>query len=170
MLRKPFDLRELTDAVVRAASDREHGPRTIASEFCRLSIVNGAKAGVVFVADRDAAKLNLIRSFGYSPDMIERFVPIAADAPYPACTAFRCGCQVWLNSPMVATSEYPALSTVWRENHSYAMAALPLMREGKVIGAAGWSFREPRPFSEQERQRFEAIASILSTEFAHAAA
>ena len=55
-------------------------------------------------------------------------------------------------------------SPVFRANHSFALAAIPLIHDGKVFGAAGWSFRDPRPFSEQERQQFEAIATILASE------
>ena len=162
VIRKPFDLEELTEAVVRAA-DRDHKPRDIAAEFCRLSIVHGAKAGVVLVADSET-QLSVVRSFGYSPDMLERFMPVTADAPYPICAAYRSGSQVWLNSAATAASEYPSLQPVFRANQSYALAAIPLMRDGKPFGAAGWSFRDPRPFSEQERQHFEAIATILASE------
>lgn len=163
VIRKPFDLIELTEAVVHAA-DRDHKPRDIAAEFCRLSIVHGAKAGVVFVAEGEDAQLSVIRSFGYSPDMIERFMPLTADAPYPICIAYRSGSPVWLNSAVTAASEYPSLQPVFRANHSFALAAIPLIHDGKVFGAAGWSFREPRPFSEQERHQFEAIATILASE------
>jgi CheY-like chemotaxis protein len=163
VIRKPFDLEELTAAVVRAA-DRDHRPRDIAAEFCRLSIVNGAKAGVVLVADDDEAQLNVVRSFGYSPDMIERFTPLTTDAPYPICAAYRSGSPVWLNSPVSTTSEYPSLQPLFQDNQSYALAAIPLTRGGKVFGAAGWTFRDARRFSERERQHFEAIATILASE------
>ena len=163
VIRKPFDLQELTEAVLRVAN-RDHKPRDIAAEFCRLSIVHGAKSGVVFLADGDKAQLNVVRSFGYSPDMIERFMPLTTDAPYPICIAYRSGSPVWLNSAVTAANEYPSLQPVFRANHSYALAAIPLMRDGKVFGAAGWSFRDSRTFSEQERQHFEAIATILASE------
>ena len=166
VIRKPFDLKDLTDAVSRAATNRDHGPRDLTAEFCRLSIVSGAKAGVVFIADSEAAKLNLVGSFGYSMDVIDQFIPVDANAPYPACNAYRRGAPVWLDSPAAASNEYPDLATVFRTHHSYALAAIPLERDGKVFGAAGWTFREPRRFTEQERHRFEAIATILSSELA----
>ena len=164
VIRKPFDLNELLQTVVCAAKNRAHGVRDAAAEFCRLSIVNGAKAGVLLVADADAGKLHLVRSFGYSADMVDRFVPVDANAPFPACNAYRHGSPVWLDSPAVASSEYPELETIFRANHSHALAAVPLMRDGKPFGAAGWSFRDARTFTEQERLRFEAIATILSSE------
>lgn len=164
VLRKPFDLKELLETVIRATRNRAHGPRDINAEFCRLSIVNGAKAGVILVAGSDAEKLNPVRSFGYSADMVERFAPVAADRPYPACNAYRTGTPVWLNSTLAASSEYPDLAPLFQANHSHALAALPLVRDGKVFGAAGWSFRDPRPFTDDERHRFEAIAAIVSSE------
>lgn len=170
VIRKPFELQELTDAVVSAAADHDPGARDIAAEFCRLSIVNGAKGGVFFVADSDAARLNLIGSFGYPAGMIERLLPLDANAGYPACNAYRDGVPVWLNSPEIDSTGYPELENTLRENRSYALAAVPLMRDGKVFGAAGWSFRDPRPFSESERHKFEEIATILSSELPRAGA
>jgi GAF domain-containing protein len=50
---------------------------------------------------------------------------------------------------------------VWEANQSRAVAALPLRRDGRIIGAVGWSFRSPRLFSEEEQQIFLEIAEAL---------
>ncbi len=165
VFRKPFDLEQLTRAVVEATKGHPEGPRDVASEFCRQSIVCGAKAGVVFVKDAKEEKLNLVHSFGYSPEMIERFVSLSTDAPFPAAVAYRSASPVWVNSPDVLAAHYPALDKLWRDTRSYALAALPLLRDGVVFGAAGWSFREPRSFTEDERRRLEAIAVGLANDF-----
>lgn len=163
-LRKPFDLEELTEAAIAAAEGAKIAARTVAEEFCRLSIINGAKAGVALIADGDGSHLNVAMSFGYSRAMIEPFVPLAVDAIVPIAVAFRHERAVWLASQSIAAAQYPALASVWEANRSYALAAIPLIRNGKAFGTVGWSFREPRPFSDTERQRFEAIAAFLSRE------
>ena len=164
VMRKPFDLKDLTGTVLGVATNRGRAPHDMAAEFCRLSIVSGAKAGVILLADSDADRLNLAGSFGYSADVLGEFVHVDADAAYPACNAYRRGTPVWLNSPAVASDQYPEFETLFRTNRSYAIAALPLVRDGIVFGAAGWTFREPRSFTEQEQHRFEVIATILSSE------
>ncbi len=169
VFRKPFDLEQLTVAVVTAAKDNPCGRRDPAAEFCRKSIVSGAKAGVVFVRDPQDERLSLVRSFGYSSEMIERFVPVLTDSPFPAAVAYRSAAPVWLQSPESLEAQFPALANLWRDTQSYAMAALPLLGDGGAFGAAGWSFRQPRSFSEEERRRFEAIASDLSDEFGRTA-
>ena len=165
VMSKPFDLDELTNAVMSAVGGTVPPPLGLGEEFCRRSVLSGAKAGVVFQAV-DRSHLGIAISYGYPPGMISRFTVIDIDAPYPACEAFRRGRGVWLPSWALAGKDYPLLSTVWNENESYALAALPLVKDGTVFGAAGWSFRTPRPFAVAERDRFEEIAAYLSHELA----
>ena len=110
----------------------------------------------------DHAHLDVPFSYGYSPDMIKRFAPVGVDRPYPICAAYRSNHAVWL--PSLATDEYPDLTGIFRENQSYALAALPLVIDGRAVGAAGWTFRTPRMFSNEEREAFVDIASFVSTE------
>ena len=117
------NLHTLTEAVVRAA-DRDHKPRDIAAEFCRLSIVHGAKAGVVLVAEGEDAQLSVVRSFGYSPDMIESFMSLKPDAPYPICIAYRSGSPVWLNSAVTAAAE-PSVDPLSTTTASTGISAVP---------------------------------------------
>ena len=165
VLSKPFDLDELTDAVMSAVDGTVPPPLGVAAEFCRRSVLSGAKAGVVF-QKVDRSHLGIPISYGYPPGVISRFRVIDVDAPYPACEAFRRGRGVWFPSSAMAGKDYPLLSTVWKENESYALAALPLVADGTVFGAAGWSFRTARPFAVPERDRFEEIAAYLSHELA----
>jgi hypothetical protein len=53
-----------------------------------------------------------------------------------------------------------------RSGFEVALGAVPLMRGGAVIGAAGWSFREPRLFSEPEQQAFLGIAHEIAESLA----
>ena len=167
ILRKPFDLAELIRIVNAAVGHAVAVERDLPSEFCRQSILSGAKAGAVFTPHgRDRFEVPI--SFGYPKGAITRYMPISIDAPLPVCEAYREKHGIWLQSPNAVT-KYPALSDTWRENQSFALAALPLVTEGKVIGAAGWSFRTPRTFSPEERSRFEKIAEFVSKKLSSAA-
>jgi CheY-like chemotaxis protein len=162
ILRKPFDLQELTDAVTHAVGDAVPVARDLKAEFCRRSIIAGAKAGAVFTL-ADPHHLTASMHFGYSAEMIDRFAPLRVDSPYPVCVAFRGAHPVWL-SVRSMTDEYPEIFRAARANGSDAIAAVPIRRGGETIGAAGWSFREALSFDEKQRARFEEIAEFLATE------
>ena len=164
-LRKPFELDELLGTVTTATTSIEQPSRDAAAEFCRRSILGGAKAGVVCTPAANGKHLNVAISFGYSSATLEGFDPISIDSPYPACLAYRHSRAIWLASLSAASSEYPLLLPVLQKNESRALAALPLVIDGRTIGVVGWSFRESRSFSDTERNSFEDIAAFLAKEF-----
>ena len=159
VLRKPFELGEVLGATQHIAAMSNAREESALAKFCRHSIRAGAKAGVVVVSSN--ARLELVLSFGYTQDALDAYFPLAADAPYPLSTAMRHGKPVWLASLIAAAPDYPTLAPVWQANASRAIAALPLRANGRIIGAVGWSFREPRLFSEAEQQVFLEIAEAL---------
>lgn len=167
VLRKPFDVQHLTDAVIAAAANSVPVPRDASAEFCRLSIINGAKAGVILTPDAERRNLRVAMSFGHSAEMIERFRSVPCDGPFPACLAFRHGQPVWMAS---LSDEYPMLTPIFQADQSRALAAVPLLANGEIHGAAGWTFREPRSFTAEDRNRFEEIAAFMAKELQSMAA
>jgi CheY-like chemotaxis protein len=160
VIRKPFELADLISAAQNAIQRPAARETTIESVFCRRSIQAGAKAGLV--VRTDGARLVPMLSFGFTQAAIDAFFPMSVDDPYPLCASIRRGQPVWLASLRMASPEYPILSPVWIKNESHALAAVPLLRHGRAIGAAGWGFREPRLFRETEQDRFLSIAEHLS--------
>jgi GAF domain-containing protein len=138
--------------------------RDLHEEFCRRSVLCGAKSGVALMKQSDAQRFDIAISYGYTQESLERFLPISVDDPYPLTTAFRLGRGVWLSSVTAAESQYPLLAAVWKAHESHALAALPLVNDGRPIGAVGWSFREPRGFDNADRQRLLEIAELVSKE------
>jgi CheY-like chemotaxis protein len=165
VIRKPFELEELIAAVSDAAGATATPPqRNVPVEFCRRSIISGAKAGVVLTPASDGLHFDLAFSYGYSKAMLEPFVPAVIDSPYPVCLAYRHGRAIWLASLSAASSEYPTIAPVLQANQSHALAAVPLVFDGRTVGVVGWSFREPRPFESEERRHFEDIAGLVARE------
>ncbi len=165
VLSKPFELQDLLGAVSEAASGIQPVARDVAADFCRRSILSGAKSGVALTPRADGTHFDIAISYGYSPEMLDRFVPISIDDPYPLTAAYRLGRSVWLSSVTAAESQYPLLGSMWREHQSYAIAAVPLILEDRPVGVAGWSFREPRAFDTDDQKRFTEIADLLAREF-----
>ncbi|HVG25555.1 MAG TPA: response regulator [Thermoanaerobaculia bacterium] len=158
-IRKPFELGEVLELTQSIAATREPRVQTAEEKFCRFSMRAGAKAGVVVAANAIAHEPLL--SFGYSREMLAGFFPIPADAPYPLCTAIREEKPLWIASLVAAAPDYPMLAPVFEKNASRALAAVPLRDGERVVGAAGWSFREPRLFSEPEQQVLIGIANSI---------
>lgn len=158
IVRKPF---ELTEVIEVAQSRSSGGPRRTGGaleELARRAVRAGAKAGVI--VSLDDGKVEPVASFGYTPVVLEPFLPLKYDADVPICAAMRSRSAVWLASLALAANDYPALIETWRNNGSKALCAVPLTRDDKVVGAVGFSFREPRMFAESERQTFASIAAL----------
>ena len=156
VIRKPFELAAVI-AASRAAADR---PRAMngygaAETFFRRSITHGAKSGVI--VRRNGDQLELVAKFGYKPGAVEAFFPLTVNDSYPICVTARHGRPVWIAS-IAGNHEYPLLAEIWRTNESRAIATMPILRDREVIGAAGWTFREPQRFTEAEQRAWLELA------------
>ena len=158
-IRKPFELGEVIEVTQEIAATRVPHTPTLEENFCRYSMRAGAKAGLIVRTNGDAVEPLL--SFGYTPAMLEGYFPLRVDAPYPICTTLRHGKPLWIASIIAASPEYPTLAPVWEKNESRALATVPLCEGNRVVGAVGWSFREPRLFSDGEQQLLTRIAEAV---------
>ena len=158
VLRKPFELGEVLESVQNATANRETTRElTPADTFCRRSILAGAKAGVL--ARVRGASVEPLLTFGYSPDQIAPYLDMTVDDPYPICKSVRTAEPMWCASIASAQLDYPILAPVWAQQQSRAFAVVPLVSDGAVIGAAGWTYREPRLFTEAEQRTLLDIAT-----------
>ena len=159
-IRKPFELGEVIEVTQDIAATRVRRTPTVEAKFCRHSMRAGAKAGVVVRVNGNAVEP--VFSFGYTPEMLAGYFPLSLDAPYPLCTTIRHGKPLWIASVIAAAPEYPTLAPVWAANESRAVATVPLRDGNRVVGAVGWTFREPRMFSDAEQQVLISLAEAVS--------
>ncbi len=160
VVRKPFDLDDVTTIALRAAAGRPPREERDSEEFCRRSLVAGAKTGVI--VRRTGTSMAPVVSFGYPEGYLDAFFPLALDQQYPICDSVRNGRAVWLDSTSDAAAVYPNAAPIFAQNHTAAAAIVPLVRNQSVIGAAGWSFREAHHFAEVEQRALTAIAETWS--------
>lgn len=160
IIRKPFDLGEMVESARAMTANCEERSQSLAEELCRRSVRAGARAGVI--VRRNGSVLEALHAFGYEPGEVASYFPLAVDAPLPLCAAVRNGTPVWLASVTMAEAEYPLLKPVFAKNESRALAVAPLLRDGRAVGAVGWSFREPRLFTDAEQQTLLAVAATLA--------
>lgn len=106
-----------------------------------------ASAGTVF-SEIDG-HLHLIGAAGYTSEQLRDWERIALNAPIPLAEASRRGEPLWLESREALARDYPAVPTTVVSNQAFAV--LPLRADGHSLGVMSISFRQPHPFSEEER-------------------
>jgi CheY-like chemotaxis protein len=161
VLSKPFELSEIMTRTEQVATQpvrsSEQDPY---AQFCRRSVRAGARAGVLLRVK--GTQLEATAAFGYTPEQLAGYLAIPTEAPYPLCESARSQRPVWIQSVTASSQQYPSLAGILRKNGTRALAAVPMLHEGSVIGVAGWSFREPHLFTEAERNAFVAIADSVA--------
>jgi len=159
VMRKPFELPHVMETLdaIRRPHVRETDPFTT---FVRKSVVAGARSGIV--VETDGQNVSLLRTFGYDHDEFEGYFPASVDAPYPICAAIRQRTMVCFASMNNVAADYPNLAEPLQQLSTRSIAAVPLMDDDRVVGAAGWSFREPRTFHEEARAQLQRIAGIAA--------
>ncbi|MBV8516702.1 MAG: response regulator [Acidobacteria bacterium] len=162
-IRKPFELGEIVATAQEITSGRTRDAGTPDELFTRRSIALGAKAGVVALREGDV--LQPVATFGVSQEDLVTFAEIRVDDPYPLSIAARDVRPVWLTSFAAAAEAYPDLAPLWQRNDSRAFAAVPLLRDGRLVGAAGWAFREPHLFAEPEQRAFLEFSELVARNF-----
>ena len=162
VIRKPFELQDVTAAAHAVIADRQIRDRDAHGIFARRSVQAGAKAGILVRNDGD--RVDLVDAFGYPAEATTVF-PLSVNDPYPICESIRQARSVWIGSVVLAVDRYPILSRAFELHQSAALAAVPIQRDATVLGAAGWTFPEPRRFDEAEQHAFASIAATIAASF-----
>jgi CheY-like chemotaxis protein len=155
-MRKPFELLELRDTVLRMARTSVV-ESDLVRDLARRGAVAGAKGGIT-VLRRGANELDVVSSFGYPPGYAESFSPFDLTSELPICICVRHARPLYLASLNSARADFPTMASVWEETGTRALASVPLSPGGRTIGAIGWSFHEPQPFHESQQRLLERIA------------
>jgi PAS domain S-box-containing protein len=118
----------------------------------------GAHAGSVAVLTDHGGELELLDAVGFPSEMVEswRRFPVSSEAPL--AEAVRTGEMVLIESLQARESRYPRLASLHTVNNSQALAAVPLIVEGRTVGAMGLTFREAQRFEADDRAFMLAIA------------
>jgi CheY-like chemotaxis protein len=158
LIRKPFDVMEVTATIQDCA--RFHSrvwpdQKEVSAWIAQRAVEGGAKAGIVAILDEGYLRIHA--SQGFAQDLLEKYFPLPVSGAYPLCVAVRNGRPVWLAS-LGGNVDYPLLSA-WTASDTKSIAATPLMRRGKAVGAIGWSFLEPQRFDDRQRAHFLTAAS-----------
>ncbi|WP_052517759.1 hybrid sensor histidine kinase/response regulator [Archangium violaceum] len=103
----------------------------------------GAHAGSMYLADGTGGGLRLIRAVGYPESVLRDYAHIPVEAELPLAKAFRQQRGIFGN-------DY--------RGRPLCYATVPLLVDGRCLGALGFNFPEPRPFENDERAFIQALA------------
>ena len=111
----------------------------------------GAYAGSMVLLTSDGGTLERVRAVGYPEEMLARWERIPLDGPYPLSEAVRERTPVLIGDDRTLSDRYPHLTAERAITGTRAVAALPLIADGRALGAIGLSFRSEQDFGSDER-------------------
>jgi signal transduction histidine kinase/ActR/RegA family two-component response regulator len=153
---------ELTAALAQA--------RTV-DEVARVAIEIGvsaleAGAGAMFVVEPGGARLRMIASCGYPAEVSRVYETLPLTARVPICDAVREHSMVFLAGVDELRTRYP--DATWLQPETRAVAGVPLIASGRVLGAVHLSFHAQLPDAEA-RARIDHLIGQCGLAFERAA-
>lgn len=132
----------------------EHVARVVADQI--LPVV-GASAASVALLRAGEASLEVMAAEGYAESVLEEWRRIPVEADVPLAEAVRTVEPLFIGSREEIGRRYPAL-VARGEVVSDALAAIPIVVRGRVLGAMGLSYGGERAFSAEDRALMVALA------------
>ncbi|YAF97274.1 MAG: PAS domain S-box protein [Nodularia sp. CChRGM 3473] len=111
----------------------------------------GAKAGSVVLLSEGGTMLNVVQAIGYPDSVINVWKNFSVNAPVPIANTVRTGQPIFIQNPAALSTKYPHLADTVKITGSLAQASIPLMVEGKAIGALGLSFATVQEFNQEDQ-------------------
>jgi GAF domain-containing protein len=109
-----------------------------------------ARAGAIGVISEDGEMIELLAQRGYHQYVLTEYARFPVSAELPMSHVARTGKPLFIGSMRERNTLFPSLEGKGRDGH--ALAVLPLILEGRVIGVIGLSFGQDMEFSESRRQ------------------
>ena len=118
----------------------------------------GARAGRLAVVDGEAQTLRVLHAVGYPARVEESTAEIPLDSRDPMADAVRERRPVVLESRVGSDSAYPHLAATRDLTGTQAIAVLPLLVRGRVLGGLGFSFAQSRRFDGEDLALLQTLA------------
>jgi PAS domain S-box-containing protein len=117
-----------------------------------------AHAGTVVLLNGAATELEIVGTIGFPKELSDRWRRFSVNQKVPIADAAREKKPILIESFAAHLDEYPALGPLASVTGSKAVAAFPLIIEGRTIGAMGLSFSQVQVFSEDDAAFMLALA------------
>ena len=122
-----------------------------------------ADLALVVVRSDDDAALDLLSAYGYEEPDLDSWRRIPLDSRLPLCNAVVTGRAVWLANDAEIAAAYPHFhERIHRSHHYQALASIPLVLEGRSIGAIGLAFSAPQTWTTHDQSWVYSIAQLCA--------
>ena len=123
---------------------------------------NGASGGAIVMRDPDAPEIEVVGSLGLASATVDRWRRMALDEDIPFAVAVRDGAPVWIRDYATDESGNDEVRAARRASPNRAACAVPIVIEGRAVGALGLTFATPRAFDEEDRRYISAYADLAA--------
>lgn len=149
-------LQALTAALSEALT-----PQVIADLIVRKGFpLIGAKIGSVSLLEADGITPRIMNDLTVPSAVREKFLELARSVRTHVTDAIRTGQPVWIENLDDYRAQYPEMVESFQlTTHSQALASVPLVADGHVIGAIGMSFPQSRRFDVEDREFIQTLAA-----------
>ncbi|MCC5610711.1 PAS domain S-box protein [Nostoc sp. CHAB 5834] len=110
-----------------------------------------ATGGSVVLLTEGGTTLKVVQAIGYPQTLINTWATFPITAPNQIAETVRTGQPIFLENLAAMIARYPDLAAIVTVMGNNAWASIPLVAEGKVIGALGFSFTPLQIFNEEDR-------------------
>jgi PAS domain S-box-containing protein len=118
----------------------------------------GAHAGTVVLLNNATSELEIVGTVGFPKEVFEKWRRFTLNENVPIADAIRRKSPILIESLAAYIERYPALGPVASITGTQALAAFPLIIEGRTIGALGLSFPRTQTFSDEDVAFIDALA------------
>ncbi|MFN6464581.1 MAG: PAS domain S-box protein [Nostoc sp. DedVER02] len=140
-------LQKITAAFSEALTPQEVANVVVNQGIAALEATGGS---VVLLTERDTT-LKVVQAIGYPQTLINTWATFPITSPNQIAETVRTGQPIFLENLAAMIARYPELANIVTVMGNNAWASIPLIAEGKVIGALGLSFTIGRIFNEEDR-------------------
>lgn len=119
-----------------------------------------ARVAVVAVPGEDGHNLRAAHARGLSSEARQRITAVPADGPSLIAKVARSGRPVLVHS--VAETAFPASQDAPTPLIGGALAGLPIVREGRGLGALVFGWPRPRTFSDEDRAFLDVLTGLCA--------
>ncbi|MDT7744259.1 MAG: hypothetical protein QOE59_3337, partial [Actinomycetota bacterium] len=152
------EFQRLTEQLSSAATPADIGRLTATSAAALI----GADACAVYARVEGADMVESLHHAGWPGDTVERFRQLPLQRGRPMSDSVLTGRPVWIENGEQWRRRYPEMALVGVGEGHEATACLPLRVEDRDLGAAVFSFFDPRAFNLAEREFLLAVAALCA--------
>ncbi|MEH1909453.1 PAS domain S-box protein [Nostoc sp.] len=138
-------LQRITAALSEALTPQQVADVVVNQGIAALS----ATAGSVVLLAQGGTTLKIVQAIGYPQSLIDSWASFPITASNQIAETVRTRQPIFLENLAAMIAKYPNLADVVTLTGNNAWASIPLIAEGKVIGALGLSFTTVQIFNEE---------------------